>query len=124
MKPGAFHDRFIKLKGAPREIALGFALGLLIGMTPFFGFHFVTSILLAALLGWSRIAAMVGVNVTNVVTAPLIYPLNYWVGVRLAGFSGEIDWSMGLRLADILALISKAFKKAIDPASTTSPVIG
>ena len=90
------YDRFIKLKGAPREIALGFALGLLIGMTPFFGVHFFSSLLLASLLGWSKIAAMVGVNITNVVTAPLIYPVNYWVGVKLVGFSKEIDWSTAL----------------------------
>jgi uncharacterized protein (DUF2062 family) len=87
------YDRFIKLKGAPREIALGFALGLLIGMTPFFGMHFFSSLLLASLLGWSKIAALVGVNITNVLTAPLIYPVNYWVGVKLVGFSKEIDWS-------------------------------
>jgi uncharacterized protein (DUF2062 family) len=93
------YDRFIKLKGAPREIALGFALGLLIGMTPFFGMHFFSSVLLASLLGWSKIAALVGVNITNVLTAPLIYPVNYWVGVKLAGFSKEIDWSSALKMS-------------------------
>ncbi|MFO7714542.1 DUF2062 domain-containing protein [Desulfosarcina sp.] len=102
------YDRFIKLKGAPREIALGFALGLLIGMTPFFGVHFFSSILLASLLGWSKIAAMVGVNVTNVITAPLIYPVNYWVGVRLVGFSKAIDWSTAYKLSDMLALMQQS----------------
>jgi uncharacterized protein (DUF2062 family) len=102
------YDRFIKLKGAPREIALGFALGLLIGMTPFFGVHFFSSILLASLLGWSKIGAMAGVNITNVVTAPLIYPVNYWVGVKLAGFSKEIDWSAALKIADMLALMQQS----------------
>jgi uncharacterized protein (DUF2062 family) len=102
------YDRFIKLKGAPREIALGFALGLLIGMTPFFGVHFFSSILLASLLGWSKIGAMVGVNITNVVTAPLIYPVNYWVGVKLVGFSKEIDWSTTLKIADMLALMQQS----------------
>jgi uncharacterized protein (DUF2062 family) len=102
------YDRFIKLKGAPREIALGFALGLLIGMTPFFGVHFVSSILLASLLGWSKIAAIVGMNVTNVVTAPLIYPVNYWVGLKLVGFSREIDWSVGLNVTDFLSLMRQS----------------
>lgn len=104
----SIYDRFIKLKGAPREIALGFALGLLIGMTPFFGVHFFSSILLASLLGWSKIAAMIGVNVTNVITAPLIYPLNYWVGVKLAGFSKGIDWSTAFKLSDLLALMQQS----------------
>ena len=102
------YDRFIKLKGAPREIALGFALGLLIGMTPFFGMHFFSSLLLASLLGWSKIAALVGANITNVLTAPLIYPVNYWVGVKLAGFSKEIDWSSTLDVADVLALMQQS----------------
>lgn len=104
----SIYDRFIKLKGAPREIALGFALGLLIGMTPFFGMHFFSSILLASLLGWSKIAAMVGVNVTNVITAPLIYPVNYWVGVKLAGFSKGVDWSTAFKLADMPALMQQS----------------
>ena len=34
---------------APRELALGFSLGLIIGMTPFFGVHFVSCIFLAPL---------------------------------------------------------------------------
>jgi len=102
------YNRFIKLKGAPREIALGFALGILIGMTPFLGVHFVSSILLASLLGWSKIAAMVGVNITNVFTAPLIYPVTYWVGVRLAGFSKDVDWSMAFKVADILTLMKQS----------------
>lgn len=102
------YDRFIKLKGAPCEIALGFALGLLIGMTPFFGMHFFSSILLASLLGWSKIGAMVGVNITNVVTAPLIYPINYWVGVKLTGFSKEIDRSTALKIVDMLALLQQS----------------
>jgi uncharacterized protein (DUF2062 family) len=108
------YRRFIKLNGAPRDIALGFALGLLIGMTPFFGVHFISSILLASLLKWSKIAALAGVNVTNVVTAPLIYPLNYWVGVKLAGFSEGVDWPAGLAVADILALMRQSPQILID----------
>jgi uncharacterized protein len=102
------YARFIKLKETPREIALGFALGLLIGMTPFFGVHFISSILLASLLGWSKIAAMIGVNVTNAITAPLIYPVTYWVGVRLVGFSKEIDWPKALDVGDILILMKQS----------------
>jgi uncharacterized protein (DUF2062 family) len=103
-----FYDRFIKLKGSPREIALGFALGLLIGMTPFLGMHFVSSVLLASLLGWSKIAALVGVNITNVFTAPLIYPVTYWVGLRLVGFSRGVDWPAALKLDDLISLIEQS----------------
>jgi uncharacterized protein len=99
------YNRFVRLKGAPREIALGFSLGLMIGMTPFMGLHFVSSVLLASLLGWSKISAIVGVNITNVVTAPFIYPLNYWVGAKLVGISDGVQWPRGLRFSEMLTLI-------------------
>jgi uncharacterized protein (DUF2062 family) len=43
-----------------------------------------------------------------VLTAPLIYPLTYWVGVKLAGFSKEIDWSSTLDVAEVLALMQQS----------------
>jgi uncharacterized protein (DUF2062 family) len=85
---------FFKIKGSPREIAAGFALGIVIGMSPFLGAHILACILIASLLGWSKLAALLGVNITNVFTAPIIYPINYWVGVNLIGFSSDISWSM------------------------------
>jgi uncharacterized protein (DUF2062 family) len=33
-----FYRKFLKLRGDPREIALGFALGLFIGMSPIMGY--------------------------------------------------------------------------------------
>lgn len=104
----SIYERFIKLKGAPREIALGFALGLMIGMTPFLGAHFVTSIALASLLGWSKISAMVGVNITNVFTAPLIYPVNYWVGARLVGVSNGVRWPAAFTADEMINLVKQS----------------
>lgn len=95
-------------RGTPRRIALGFSLGVIIGMTPFLGIHIVSCVLLASLFGWSKIAATVGVNITNVVTAPLIYPVNYWVGLRLAGISDEVKWSMVTSYADMLNLMKQS----------------
>jgi uncharacterized protein (DUF2062 family) len=102
------YQRFIRLKGAPREIALGFSLGLMVGMTPFFGIHIIGSLVMASLLGWSKIAAIIGVNITNVVTAPLIYPLNYWVGVQLVGASRGIRWPANIDVPGLLALIKQS----------------
>ena len=55
------YERFLKIRGQPREIALGFALGLFVGMTPFIGLHTVTAVPLAALLKWNKISAAVAV---------------------------------------------------------------
>ena len=101
-------QRFVKLKGEPREIALGFSLGLMIGMTPFFGAHILSSLVLASLLGWSKISALIGVQITNVVTVPLIYPLNYWVGAKLLGASHTIRWPTDFDFAAVLELMKQS----------------
>lgn len=102
------YQRFIKLRGSPHALAGGMALGLFIGMSPFFGLHVISALALAALLKWSKITALIGVNVTNALTAPLIYPLNYWVGTRLAGTSGQMRWPAAFDLAELLALLKQS----------------
>lgn len=79
--------RFLRLRGAPEQIALGFALGIFIGMTPFLGFHTVIAVMLAAVFKWSKIAAGIGVFITNPFTAPFIYPMTYKLGTLVVGLS-------------------------------------
>ena len=102
------YHRFIKLKGEPRQIALGFSLGVMIGMTPFFGAHILSSLIIASLFGWSKIAAMIGVQITNVVTIPIIYPLNYWVGTKLLGASRPFKWPDNMDVSAILNLMKQS----------------
>ncbi len=77
--------RFIRLRGAPDEIAKGVALGIFIGMTPTFGFQMAIAVFFAFLLKENRLAAILGVWVTNPVTAPFIYALEYESGRILLG---------------------------------------
>lgn len=72
--------RFIRLRGLPEEIAKGVALGIFIGMTPTFGFQMAIALFFAYLLRENRLAALLGVWVTNPVTAPIIYTIEYEVG--------------------------------------------
>lgn len=102
------YSRFIKLKGEPRQIALGFSLGIVIGMTPFFGAHIISCLILASLLGWSKISALIGVQITNVATIPLIYPLNYWVGAKLIGASNAICWPETFDFSALLAFMKQS----------------
>jgi uncharacterized protein (DUF2062 family) len=55
------YERFIKIRGHPREIALGFALGIFIGMTPTMGVQTPLAVFLAALFKWSKLSAGFGV---------------------------------------------------------------
>jgi uncharacterized protein len=82
----AYH-RFLKLRGSPRDIALGFALGLFVAMTPTLGFQMAIAVFFAAIFKWNKIAAVVGVWITNPVTAPIIYSINYMIGAGLLGIN-------------------------------------
>jgi uncharacterized protein (DUF2062 family) len=77
--------RFSRLRGTPDEIAKGFALGIFIGMTPTFGFQVALAILFAYLLKENRLAAVLGVFITNPLTAPVIYAMEYEAGRILLG---------------------------------------
>jgi uncharacterized protein (DUF2062 family) len=82
-----FYKRFINIRGNPHDIALGFALGLFIGMTPSIGIQMVIAAIIAALLKWNKIAAAMGVWITNPLTAPLIYAATFYVGAKIYGTS-------------------------------------
>jgi uncharacterized protein (DUF2062 family) len=81
--PKKIYERFLKIRGRPREIALGFALGLFIGMTPFMGIQMASAAFLAELFKWNKFSAATGAWITNPLTAPLIYSINYLIGARL-----------------------------------------
>lgn len=75
--------RFLKIRGNPREIALGFALGLFVGMSPFMGLHTAIAVPLAALLKWNKFSAALAVWISNPLTAPVIYSITYYTGARV-----------------------------------------
>ncbi|PLX98886.1 MAG: DUF2062 domain-containing protein [Desulfuromonas sp.] len=74
-----------RIQADPDAIGRGMALGLFIGFTPTLGFQIILAVLFAFLLRQNKIAAFVGVWVTNPVTAPVIYGLEYQVGRLLLG---------------------------------------
>ena len=77
------YSRFLKIRGNPREIALGFALGIFVGMTPFMGLHTAIAVPLAALLKWNKFSAALAVWVSNPLTAPVVYGVTYFVGAKV-----------------------------------------
>jgi len=86
-----FYIRFVRIRGESNEIAEGMALGIFIGMTPTFGFQMLLAVLCAAFVKRNKIAAALGVWVTNPLTAPFIYAAEYesarflmgWERIRL-----------------------------------------
>lgn len=94
----AFRDKFRQLfyvKDTPHRIALTFALGVFIGISPFLGIHTIGAFFLAWLLGLNKFIAITGVYVTNPWTIVPIYSFGLWLGAKLIGMRQilpEIDW--------------------------------
>lgn len=104
--------RLARLHSAPDEVGRGMALGMFVGFTPTFGVQLPIALVLAFLLRQNKIAAFVGVWVTNPLTAPVIYGLEYQIGRLLLGmppfslheFHYQFDWMMGVQVGAPLLL--------------------
>lgn len=77
--------RLLRLRDSPVRIARGMALGLFIGMSPTFGFQMALAFFAAVFFKENKLAAVLGVWVTNPLTAPFIYGLEYEAGRLLLG---------------------------------------
>ncbi len=87
-----FVARIRNLEGDPHTVALGFAIGVFIGITPTIPFHTVLAVALAFLLKGSKAAAAIGVWFANPVTIPVFYYASYKAGAWLLGFSVSFDF--------------------------------
>ena len=104
--------RLARIQSEPDAVARGMALGLFIGFTPTFGFQIILALLFAFMLRQNKIATFIGVWVTNPLTAPVIYGLEYEIGRMLLGyppfgahmFSYELIRAMGSQVCIPLLL--------------------
>jgi uncharacterized protein (DUF2062 family) len=100
--------RFLKIRGTPREIALGFALGIFVAFSPTMGFQMAIAIPIAAMLKWNKIAAAMAVWVSNPITAPFIYGPTYFVGAKILGMSLGLNAADAASRSTMLAFAEKA----------------
>ncbi|MDX1486110.1 MAG: DUF2062 domain-containing protein, partial [Alphaproteobacteria bacterium] len=82
--------RVRRIPGSPYAIAAGFACGAAVSMTPFPGFHFLLSGLLAWAIGGSVLASAIGTAVGNPWTFPFIWLWIYKCGSWILGSSSEL----------------------------------
>jgi uncharacterized protein len=100
--------RFLKIRGNPREIALGFALGLFVGMSPFMGLHMAIAVPLAALLKWNKFSAALAVWISNPLSAPLIYSVTYYIGAKVLFIENGYKLRMAFNLDALLYTLRSA----------------
>lgn len=72
--------KFLRLQEDPRKLAWGMALGVFVGVTPTIPFHFITILTLAPLFRVSVITAVLGIQLSNPLTIPLLYLTAFKVG--------------------------------------------
>ncbi len=85
---GYFHGllkKLLELRDTPHAIAGGVACGIFIGVTPLFGLKTLASLLSAWLMRCSKLAAVIAVSLTDVITPfwPVVlrvqYDIGYWI---------------------------------------------
>jgi uncharacterized protein (DUF2062 family) len=93
--------KFKRLRGDPRSLALGTALGVFIGISPTVPLHTITIIGLALLLRASTIAALISASVVcNPLTMVPQYYLCWLVGDLV--LPGRLTWDRILVVLEIL----------------------
>jgi len=75
--------RLVRVGGDPVHIALGFSLGVFLGVFPTFGIGIPLSLLLASAFRWNRVSAMLGSLVMNPITTPLFWTLSATLGAAI-----------------------------------------
>ncbi|MDH3382955.1 MAG: DUF2062 domain-containing protein [Deltaproteobacteria bacterium] len=75
--------RLIRVGGDPVHIALGFSLGVFLGVFPTFGIGIPLALPLASALRWNRVSAMLGSLVMNPITTPLFWTLSGTLGAAI-----------------------------------------
>ena len=97
-----YYLRFLRLKGDPRSLAFGTAIGVFVGVTPTMPLHTIVILLLALLTRTSAVAAILA---SWLVCNPLTYiPIYYFstvVGNALTPY--ELNWEKIQKVVEGLA---------------------
>ena len=106
-----FRDKFrsiFQVKDTPHRIAMSFAVGVFMGISPLLGLHYVGAFFIAWLFKLNKLVAMVGVSVNNPWTIVPISTFCVWIGAKLIGIKQvlpEVDWQ-NLSLMKIMGRFS------------------
>jgi uncharacterized protein (DUF2062 family) len=86
----------LKVNDSPHKIAISFAIGIFIGMSPILGLHTVLGLAAAWVFRLNKFVTIIGVYVTNPWTIVPIYTFATWFGAKLMGLKDiipDIQWN-------------------------------
>ncbi len=101
-------NRLVTIRGNPKEIALGFALGLFVGMSPTIGFQMIIAVFFAIVLKWNKFSAALAVWISNPVTAPVLYGSTYYLGTKVIFWKEFTNMPEELTFDAFIKLIQQA----------------
>lgn len=108
---GLFKDKFrtiLLVKDSPHRIALAFAIGVFLGISPFLGLHYIGGFFVAWLAGLNKLVTMIGISVNNPWTIVPLSSFCVWIGAKLIGIKQilpEVEWE-SVTLMNVLGKFS------------------
>jgi uncharacterized protein (TIGR03546 family) len=97
----------LSLDNHPGHIAAGFAVGVFISFTPFFGLHTAIAVVAAILFRLNKLTCITGSWVNTPLTVPPVLVVSYKLGRVLLGRSprelqikNELSWHYAMNLLD------------------------
>ncbi|HER62679.1 MAG TPA: DUF2062 domain-containing protein [Desulfobacteraceae bacterium] len=95
--------KFIRLRGNPRSLAMGTAVGIFIGISPTIPFHTIAIVGVTLLMRVSTVSALIsGVAVSNPLTMVPQYYLCWFTGNLI--FPGRLSWE---RIKEVLLAVTR-----------------
>ncbi len=101
----------LSLKDSSHHIALSFAIGVFISISPFLGFHTIAALLIAWIFRLNKVAIMIGTYTNNPWTFAPVYGFGLWLGLKLYGMNDsipDISWS-SMKIMDIFNYLKPYF---------------
>lgn len=90
---GKLRQKIIQIQGEPKNIAMSFAMGSFIGVSPLIGMQIILSVALSFVFRLSRTASVVGVINTNWTKGLFLYPVNFKIGAAIIGNQSHPNFS-------------------------------
>jgi uncharacterized protein (DUF2062 family) len=106
-----FKNKFraiFQLKETPHRIALAFAFGVFVGISPFLGLHYAGGIFVAWLFRLNKLVAIIGISVSNPWTIVPISSFAVWLGAKILNIKQvlpDVDWT-SISLSGIISRFS------------------
>ena len=122
-----FRDKFravFQVKDTPHRIALAFALGVFVGISPLIGLHYIGGFLFAWLFRLNKLITLIGVSVNNPWTIVPISSFSVWLGAKLIGIKQvlpDVDWE-NITLTNIISKFTE-MDKFINMMKELTPLI-